>query len=71
MKLLPVSLVDLHVAVEFLQLLLQQLQVGVDKAELQSHRLLHLVVGRGPASTKARWTFSREQRPSLGFCDCD
>lgn len=51
MKILPVSLVDLHVAVEFLQLLLQQLQVGVNKAELQSNRLLHLVISGGPAST--------------------
>ena len=48
---LPVCLVDLHVAVELLQLLFEQLQVGVDEAELQSDRLLHLVVGSCPADS--------------------
>lgn len=48
-KHLPFVLVDIHAAVELLQLLLQQLQVGVDVAQLQGNRLLHLVVTGGSA----------------------
>ena len=40
-------LVDLHRAVELCQLLLQQLQVGVDEPQLEGHRLLGLGVGGG------------------------
>ena len=44
-----VHLVKLYTAVELGQLLLQQLQVGVDEAELEGHGLLHLLVCGGPA----------------------
>ena len=40
-------LVDLDRAVELCQLLLQQLQVGVDEPQLEGHRLLGLGVGGG------------------------
>lgn len=45
-------LVDVHGAVESLQLSHQQLQVGVDVAQLQQDHLLDLVVRCGPARTK-------------------
>ena len=45
-----VVLVELHGAVELRELLLEQLQVGVDEAQLQRHRLLQLLVGRRPES---------------------
>ena len=48
-----VVLVELHGAVELRELLLEQLQVGVDEAQLQRHGLLQLLVGRRPES-KAR-----------------
>ena len=46
--LLGLHLVELHAAVELCQLLLQQLQVGVEVAQLYRHRLFHLLVGGGP-----------------------
>ena len=42
-------LIELNGAVELCELLLQQLQVGVHEAQLQRHRLLHLLVCRSPA----------------------
>ena len=45
-----VVLVELHGAVELRELLLEQLQVGVDEAQLQRHSLLQLLVGRRPES---------------------
>lgn len=62
---LPVCLVDLHVAVELLQLLFKQLQVGVDEAELQSHCLLHLVVGGCPAE------INTDKLKTELYFDCD
>lgn len=41
----PFALVDLHRRVQLRQLLLQQLQVRVDEAQLQRHRILQLLVG--------------------------
>ena len=43
-------LIELNGAVELCELLLQQLQVGVHEAQLQRHRLLHLLVCRSPAN---------------------
>ena len=45
-----VHLVNLYTAVELGQLLLQQLQVGVDEAELEGHGVLRLLVGGSPAT---------------------
>ena len=47
-------LVELYGAVELCELLLEQLQVGVDEAQLQRHCLLQLLVGRGPESGERR-----------------
>ena len=41
-------LVHLHRAVEALQLFHEELQVGVDEAELQQHTLTHLIVAARP-----------------------
>ena len=43
-------LIELNGAVELRQLLLQQLQVGVDKTQLQRHRLLHLLICGSPSN---------------------
>ena len=43
-------LVDLHGAVEPLQLFREQLQVGVHVAQLQKHHLAHFVVGGCPGN---------------------
>jgi hypothetical protein len=46
---LPVFLVDFDGAIKFRQLLLKELQIGVDKAELQGHRFPQLLIGRSSA----------------------
>ena len=46
--LVVLALVDFHRAVEVRELLSQVLQVGGDETQLQSHRLAHLLVFRGP-----------------------
>ena len=46
---LILHLIKLYTAVQLGQLFLQQLQVGVDEAELEGDSLLHLLVCGGPA----------------------
>jgi hypothetical protein len=48
-KFSEVHLINLDRAVELRQLLLEKLEVGVDEAQLQRHRLLQLLVRRRPA----------------------
>jgi hypothetical protein len=57
-KFSEVHLIDLDRAVELRKLLLEELEVGVDEAQLQRHRLLQLLVRRRPA---------HQQHPGLVF----
>lgn len=59
----PLRLLGIGVAIEPLQLLLQQLQAGVDVAQLQGHGLSDLGIAGGPGGSQAqvkpqlcRWT---------------
>ena len=60
-------LIELNGAVELCELLLQQLQVGVHEAQLQRHRLLHLLVCRSPANFNSTKIFSVAVIPLSGL----
>lgn len=49
-----VALVDLDRAVENGQLLLEQLQIRVDKAQLERNRLAQLLVARGSTQSNKK-----------------